>query len=536
MKHKPLVISIAVFAFLLALGIMLYPPLSTAYNEKHQAEILTQYQEVVEEKDNSLLLRTWNLAESYNEALVPVTQREDAFSQSALLEATSDYWEQLNVTGNGIMGYIEIPAVEVYLPIYHGTSEETLQIGIGHLLGSSLPVGGESTHTILTGHSGMANQRMFTDIPQLESGDVLYLHILNQVLAYQVFQKAEVLPYETDKLGIVTGKDLCTLITCTPIGINTHRLLVTAERIPYEVAEVIGEVQIQEEKPVSCWEENYIKGIIIGICVVIVVVVIGAIFRLLTKKHNSSAKSLLIVLMVLLFMAGVVALGYPYLHGAYVDRQMEANAEAFINRTDSETVPAPITPTESLAEAPVQETEPRAYGELWDAMAAYNERLWEEKQSGLCDPWSYKQPSFALCDYGIGDEIFGAIEIPALGLSMPIYLGASDEHLAAGAAQLSQTSLPIGGINTNCVIAGHRGWRGADYFRYIPDLQIGDEIIITNLWETLTYTVTETQIIAPNDVDKILIQEGKDMLTLITCHPYASGGKQRYVVYCERSE
>lgn len=118
---------------------------------------------------------------------------------------------------------------------------------------------------------------------------------------------------------------------------------------------------------------------------------------------------------------------------------------------------------------------------------------------------------------------------------MPIYLGASDDHLAAGAAQLSQTSLPIGGTNTNCVIAGHRGWRGADYFRYVPDLQIGDEIIITNLWETLTYTVVETDIIAPNDVDKILIQEGKDMLTLITCHPYASGGKQRYVVYCERS-
>ena len=139
-------------------------------------------------------------------------------------------------------------------------------------------------------------------------------------------------------------------------------------------------------------------------------------------------------------------------------------------------------------------------------------------------------------DYGIGDEIFGAIEIPPLGLSMPIYLGASEEHLAAGAAQLSQTSLPIGGSNTNCVIAGHRGWRGADYFRYIPDLQVGDTVLLTNLWETLTYTVTETQIIAPNDVDKILIQEGKDMLTLITCHPYASGGKQRYVVYCERSE
>ena len=536
MKHEPLVISIAVFAFLLALGIMLYPPLSNAYNEKHQAEILTHYQEEVEQKDDTLLTEAKALATAYNEALVPGAQRGEAFSQAALKEATSDYRSQLNVTGNGIMGYIEIPAVDVYRPIYHGTAEETLQIGIGHLLGSSLPVGGDSTHTILTGHSGMATQKMFTDIPRLEAGDVFYLHILNDVLAYQVFDKAEVLPYETGKLGISAGKDLCTLITCTPIGVNTHRLLVMGERIPYEAAEVIEEIQIPEEAPVSCWEENYLKGIVIGVCVVVVAVVITVIVRLLARREQKTARTLVITLLFLLFAAGVVSLCYPHLHGAYVDRQMEANAEAFINRTDSETVPAPIIPTEPIMEAPVQETEPRAYGELWDAMTAYNERLWEEKQTGLCDPWSYQQPSFALREYGIENEIFGVIEIPALGLSMPIYLGASDEHLAAGAAQLSQTSLPIGGSNTNCVIAGHRGWRGADYFRYIPDLKPGDTVILTNLWETLTYTVVQTDIIAPNDINSILIQAGKDMLTLITCHPYASGGQERFLVFCERVE
>ena len=136
--------------------------------------------------------------------------------------------------------------------------------------------------------------------------------------------------------------------------------------------------------------------------------------------------------------------------------------------------------------------------------------------------------------YGIEDEVIGVLEIPTMELTMPVYLGASDEHLAAGAAVLGNTSAPIGGDNTNCVIAGHRGWRGADYFRHIDRSQVGDTVQLTNLWETLTYTVTDIQIIQPHEVDKIKIQQDRDLLTLLTCHPYASGGRERYVVYCEK--
>ena len=533
MKHKVLTVCIAVFAFFLALGIMLYPPLSNAYNEKHQTEILTYYQEEVKEKDDSLLIAAKENAVVYNRSLVPGVQLEKAFSNEALQQASEDYDNLLNITGNGIMGYIEIPSIEVYLPIYHGTSDSTLKTGIGHLLGSSLPVGGESTHTILTGHSGMASQRMFTDLPQLKQGEVFYLYVLEDVLAYRVYDTAKVLPYETGKLVITEGKDLCTLITCTPIGVNTHRLLVMAERISFEAAEEITEEQTTEEKPGSCWEDNYIKGIVIGVCIVVVAVVIALIARLFARKSQRSGRTIVITLMVLLFTAGAATLCYPSVHGAYVERQMKANAEAFIQRNDTETDPAPLSPTEPSEQ--IVETEPqRPHAQLWDDMVTYNENLWNEKQVNLVDPWSYEQPSFKLGDYGIPDEVFGAIEIPALNLSMPVYLGASEEHLAAGAAQLSHTSLPIGGSNTNCVIAGHRGWRGADYFRYITELKVGDNVILTNLWETLTYTVVETEIIAPNDMESILIQEDKDMLTLITCHPYASGGKQRYVIYCER--
>ncbi len=148
----------------------------------------------------------------------------------------------------------------------------------------------------------------------------------------------------------------------------------------------------------------------------------------------------------------------------------------------------------------------------------------------------FRESSFQLRNYGRTDEVFAVLTIPKISLDMPVYLGATDGNLASGAAHLSQTSLPIGGENTNCVIAGHRGWNGAAYFRYVPDLEKGDLVTLQNLWETLTYVVVDTKIIAPNDVDAIRIQEGRELLTLLTCHPYASGGKQRFLVTCERIE
>ena len=175
------------------------------------------------------------------------------------------------------------------------------------------------------------------------------------------------------------------------------------------------------------------------------------------------------------------------------------------------------------------------YPELLADLQAYNQRIYDEKQSGLVDLEACEAPAADLTAYGVEDEIIGVLEIPAMELTMPVYLGASDEHLAAGAAVLGNTSAPIGGDDTNCVIVGHRGWKGADYFRHIDRLQVGDTVKLTNLWEILTYTVTDIEIIQPHEVDKIKIQQGRDLLTLLTCHPYASGGRQRYVVYCERA-
>ena len=191
--------------------------------------------------------------------------------------------------------------------------------------------------------------------------------------------------------------------------------------------------------------------------------------------------------------------------------------------------------TDEAVQSFLEERKPeQQYSELLADLQVYNQRIYAEKQSGLVDLEACEVPAVDLAAYGIEDEILGVLEIPAMDLTMPVYLGASDAHLAAGAAVLGNTSAPIGGDNTNCVIAGHRGWRGADYFRHIDRLAVGDTVTLTNLWETLTYTVSDIQIIQPHEVDKIKIQQSRDLLTLLTCHPYASGGRERYVVYCEK--
>ena len=243
-------------------------------------------------------------------------------------------------------------------------------------------------------------------------------------------------------------------------------------------------------------------------------------------------KRIVIVLMVVMFLVGLAVLIYPHYQGAKIEDEMESEAIAFLESVQSE--PSAKKEDAPNAAQPMPTEKERKCPELWESMNAYNETIYAEEQAGLKNKASYRNPSFLLSDYGLESEVFGVVQIPKLELQLPIYLGATTDHMSKGAAHLSQTSLPIGGKNTNCVIAGHCGWEGAAYFRYISELKPGDEIIITNLWETISYTVTGSKIIDPNETDSILIQEGREMLTLLTCHPYASGGRQRYLVFCDR--
>lgn len=271
MKRKTTILTASILVFLTALGITLYPIISNYVNQKYASKIYTEYEKMIQNVDDTSLKDARRLAEQYNNALAPVS----AYEQESLSEASQNYDTLLNMGGNGIMGYVEIPSIQVNLPIYHGTDSETLERGIGHLLGSSLPIGGASTHSVLSGHSGLAGQKMFTDLLQVKEGDVFYLHALGETLAYQVVSLNTVLPYDTSLLGITPDADLCTLITCTPLAVNTHRLLVTGERIPYESAqEIQAEMQQETTEVESAWEQEYLHGLYIALAIVLLLMII----------------------------------------------------------------------------------------------------------------------------------------------------------------------------------------------------------------------------------------------------------------------
>lgn len=234
-------------------------------------------------------------------------------------------------------------------------------------------------------------------------------------------------------------------------------------------------------------------------------------------------RKLNILLFALVFLIGLGLFLYPIVNGAIVDDAIQSNADAFINK-------------DSTGNRTEQPENNKPYAALWEAMQNYNAGLPNTQQALLRSVDDYIKPSFVLTEYGLEDNVFGVISIPKLDVSLPIYLGASDQNMANGAVHLSQTSLPIGGETTNAVIAAHRGWNGASYFLNIHKLAAGDTVTVTNLWETLTYEVKEIKLIAPNEAKEIYIQEGKELLTLMSCHPIGSGGKQRYLVFCERVE
>ena len=246
----------------IAVGVTLYPLVSNLVSETSRSLVETRYTKAVEQMDDSEIRNAKAEAQGYNATLLTVTDK--AFSKETLARAAESYDSLLNIRGDGIMGYVQIPMLNVELPIYHGTDESTLERGVGHLLGSSLPVGGIGTHCVLTGHSGLAGQRMFSDLNKLKIGDVFYLKILDETLAYMVLDINTVLPEDTSKLTVDPNRDSVTLVTCTPYGVNTHRLLVRGERIEYETAVSIVEDTPEEELPASTWKEEYLRGICFG--------------------------------------------------------------------------------------------------------------------------------------------------------------------------------------------------------------------------------------------------------------------------------
>ena len=265
---------VLVLVFVAGLSLLLYPTVSNAYNNYLQSKTIASYSEHVNQLEKDTYEKEWKKAEEYNRSLL---ERENPFVLTQELEQM--YWQTLDLSGRGIMAYIEIPSVDVTLPIAHGTSDETLQSYVGHLEWSSLPVGGKNTHCIISGHRGLPSSELFTNIDHLELGDKFYLHILGQTLEYQVCNIAVVEPQDQTLLTVEEGKDMVTLVTCTPYGINSHRLLVRGIRTGEGSTENVGEVYVKNE--VTQIDILTLVSVLVVICATVVFVTL-----LLTGKRR----------------------------------------------------------------------------------------------------------------------------------------------------------------------------------------------------------------------------------------------------------
>lgn len=258
-----------------ALGLMLYPLVGELLSERYHSDIETVYTATIEDTDKTELTAQREAAQQYNAMLSGAV----AITEGGASAPPLAYAQQLTV--GGVMCYIDIPKINVYLPVQHGTGAETLEKSVGHVVGTSLPVGGGSTHSVLSAHSGMASSKLFSDIDQLAEGDTVYIHVLGDTLAYKVDSIHTVLPTDTSQLQIEDGKDLVTLVTCTPFGVNTHRLLVRGHRVPYVPEQ---EAPAAAEKPVaSSWTQHYLTGLGVGLGAVAVIG--GAYFLVRRKRH-----------------------------------------------------------------------------------------------------------------------------------------------------------------------------------------------------------------------------------------------------------
>ena len=273
--------------FLVGFGILVYPTVSNQWNTYRQSQLISNYQSVVQDMTPEDFTQEWERAEAFNATITQNNLYSDVFGESTTDLQSTEYWKILNEAGDGIMGYLSIPKINIKLAIYHGTADDVLQTGVGHLNGTKLPIGGESTHCVVAAHRGLPSAKLFTDIDQLRNGDKFYIHVLDQVLAYEVDQ---ILPmvdkddHETleNALKIEEGKDQVTLFTCTPYGVNSHRLLVRGPRVAYN-GEEDKEATISESM-VESIKNYYMIYTILGLAVTLLVILL---LRFLSKKKKN---------------------------------------------------------------------------------------------------------------------------------------------------------------------------------------------------------------------------------------------------------
>lgn len=288
-NSEKLLLIISIIFIILGVGIFLYPSISNYLAEKNHIDIIRNYDNLIVKINEEKINEEKEKARIYNENLSgdPV---HDPFVIGSGYALPENYKEVLNVSDDGVIGYVEIPKISVYLPIYHGTSDEVLEKGVGHIQNTSVPIGGNSTHSILTGHTGLPNAELFTRLDELGIGDIFYIHVLDDVLTYKVFETKVILPDKIDELRILNGKDYVTLVTCTPYGVNSHRLLVKAERVEYEeysVTKSTTDEKGTDTKKESPSKHYYLTGTQIGIVLLVLILTIVSIIGISIRRKKN---------------------------------------------------------------------------------------------------------------------------------------------------------------------------------------------------------------------------------------------------------
>ena len=276
--------------FLLGFAILIYPTVSNQWNTYRQNQLISSYEELIGKMAEEDFTKEWEKANAFNDTIIHNNIFGDVFGENGDDIKNTEYWQILNVGNDGVMGYVSIPKINVKLSIYHGTADDVLQTGIGHLNGTKLPIGGESTHSVLAAHRGLPSARLFTDIDQLERGDMFYIHVLDETLAYQVDQILDMVDKDDNEtlqkaLQIEEGQDYVTLFTCTPYGVNYHRLLVRGTRVPYN-----GEEEIEStaaESMLKSIQNYYMIYLILGLSVTLLVILL---MRFLIKPGKKKHK------------------------------------------------------------------------------------------------------------------------------------------------------------------------------------------------------------------------------------------------------
>lgn len=539
-QKKKIRIKLMFFVALLMIGAIAigYPFLTQYFNYQKSQVVINEYIKSSNQTDETEVNKRIKEAQAYNELLFRGTSKDkvsDPFSNNSNM--SSDYAKMLKI--NDEIGVISIPTISQEIPVYAGTSQEALEKGAGHMQGTSLPVGGNNTHSVITAHRGLPDKRLFTDLDKLKVNDFFYYKYFNKVLAYQVDDIKVITPEEIDKLKIEPGHDYMTLLTCTPYMVNTHRLLVRGHRVEFE--QYLMDRQINDSR-----QDNTFRYLfyITGSLLVLLIILISIRSYFKTKERNALIKKEYDeylggeknggvldfktfkrewlkskkfvpfrkkVLFIVIFILGLASILFPIVsqYQYYVASQVVVKSFK-----------------EGASKLALPEIERRI-----KLAQAYNSTI-KPELNGVADPFTdiQKEGRKEYARMLEVNEQIGLIEIPQILVDIPVYAGTIEPVLQKGAGHMEGTSLPVGGKNTNAVITAHRGLPNARLFTDLDKIKLNDVFYFQNIKEKLAYKVIDIKVVSPEDLSQVTLKKDRDIMTLLTCTPYMINSHRLLVI------